>query len=1447
MKNLIFFDKEGYALNFKHNDIEDRYEGKMFFDQNSSDTFKTLVINTFERIPAFEYSQANDLDLSKFQLFNDKGLEFKAYTRTSSFNSISKVNSSPDFYSKWVYGYKINTLYPVGTEIYFTGTGNTEFEPTISPISTFTVASVKNNAIMIITVTNNQTYIDVPVTGTITSLNIIQVNDYLSLPAYSQPGFQSSIYTGRKISIINSTKNNGVYTIGKLISAKSLKTHNINPALLTSAGMSTDQHYIQGKVKLHTDRIFVSSESVIIDSIRKSIKFTSVPDVLTVGSQFVIDDQTSLNYNITFEVRSLAYPNYNPAAVYVLYEVVEYLNILYINTFAGNTGNQPSNSPGYWQVYNKDYVATVIYRPDNIILYRGTYYRSLTTNTGILPDSSTTDWTKTLTKVYILQTPISETTSGNGTMFLTTTEFLFKQFWNGSDINTMVAFVRNNYNAFYKLNLLLEYSEALSTITCRNRYTYNAIDVLWTTKVGNIVTIIDGVNSPIPVYMMNVTEQIKTEFASFYTPYESPLFNIKHDSSYISENFEYNIMFTGIDSFGLHVTINGLQYSIPFDTNDTITLADWITTHAATLLKLGIVVTSVTNTLTVKSSYPNMLIDVEILLGSTATYEFEHSTVTFNTNPLFTVLSMVINDITYSVPFDTSIANTVSKWKNTYVYELLSSGIIVKSSGSTLSFSTINQTILDGLKYNVYTGHQFTYDRNDNYSVVYKKYGNTGIIIASNQILNTNLSEDLQTKGFATAMITHIKGSTFPLNNQEYNIIGLDPNNLTLSYQGPFWQDLTSVIVLQTREFIRQPRFGFDTDTTTKYKFRWLDDTTPEIFFYDFSGNNLATSGPFAYTGMLPLMNESNENDTDNRLVLNKIPNTDLSRVSIPKYQQTVFPELVYNLDKVDSSTDLTFEPEPFQTFFGFNAKDEGIKNNIVIGEMIEDISLNINTNPSSPTDIINFNADDMSINIISSTIFFTNYNFRAGQIISIHGYDNTNSTNQAKFLNNGKKFLIKNVYTNAIILDFFDESMLSTESSLTSIINPLPPFNIIPTGITVTLKVEPKEFIRVNLYGQTEIEDARFRIQLDNVGHNIKHRDVYIFKQYDIKENGIDWIYLNRKRKEMLQVQPEIFNYVGAYRALVNAINYFGYNDLELYEYYRNINPNSANYKKLQKMEIPDIFDNTIPGWNEKDYIKNTLPNKNFEKTKLFNLTYRITDVDGNNIQAYSLDEAIVKLSGLKKWIQENVIPQSTKILDITGRADTSVNITVQHSGIYDRCIKDNETLDPVTFKAGGYLQPINPSGLYNIHLDFSTMSGLSPDAWQLNIRTYETYPYWSVNNPYNIGDKIIFLGRIYQSQSVNKALEPIRFTNDWKEVPFQPIQNIDELKTDLASYNFGADKNVDPFVVITATSYNNRGASFAYKKYYSLDGVFLLTDKGLSASIGHTAFDGGFDNSYN
>src|SRR5690606_9553725 len=117
----------------------------------------------------------------------------------------------------------------------------------------------------------------------------------------------------------------------------------------------------------------------------------------------------------------------------------------------------------------------------------------------------------------------------------------------------------------------------------------------------------------------------------------------------------------------------------------------------------------------------------------------------------------------------------------------------------------------------------------------------------------------------------------------------------------------------------------------------------------------------------------------------------------------------------------------------------------------------------------------------------------------------------------------------------------------------------------------------------------------------------------------------LNKKRKEMLMIKPEIYNYIGSYKSIINSINYFGYNDLELYEYYKNVNRKSENFGKLFKVEIPDIFDNTVEGWKASDFIKNYLPNENFKETNLFNLTYKITDKEGNSVLGYSLDEVII------------------------------------------------------------------------------------------------------------------------------------------------------------------------------------------------------------------------------
>jgi len=372
-----------------------------------------------------------------------------------------------------------------------------------------------------------------------------------------------------------------------------------------------------------------------------------------------------------------------------------------------------------------------------------------------------------------------------------------------------------------------------------------------------------------------------------------------------------------------------------------------------------------------------------------------------------------------------------------------------------------------------------------------------------------------------------------------------------------------------------------------------------------------------------------------------------------------------------------------------------------------------------------------------------------------------------------------------------------------------------------------------------------------------------------------------------MLMMKHLIYPYIGSYKSIINAINYFGYNDLELNEYYRNIDELSANYLKLFKVEIPDIFDNTVEGWTENDFIKHTMPNEKYEATNLFNLTYNITDKEGNNVLNYSLDEVIIKLQGLKYWLQRNIIPLTHKILDITGRAYTVGGTQIQHRVHDVNNIKIKQSMTPVSFNMSeAYLMPVNSgSTVYNCVLDFSTQTqSVTPDYYTIDIKTYKTYKEWAPFTTYDIGDKIIYYGRIYESQQdSNKVKNPRKYeatpewsaniiytptnivkynrdvyvysgigltggtssatysstpplldtTNwlkitEWKEMDFEPVQKIYEYRQidNLLPFNFTIDSNIDPFVVIEITSDNGYGLTYRDKKNYEVRGLMDLRD---------------------
>ncbi len=615
-------------------------------------------------------------------------------------------------------------------------------------------------------------------------------------------------------------------------------------------------------------------------------------------------------------------------------------------------------------------------------------------------------------------------------------------------------------------------------------------------------------------------------------------------------------------------------------------------------------------------------------------------------------------------------------------------------------------------------------------------------------------------------------------------------------------------IWLKAYECVRRPRENFEGEVAVKYYWKWLTDENPEFFIYDLSGEQLEKTGPYAYVGPKPFKD----------VPLNKYPNRDVNKVDLPEYQQTVFDRVEYELSYIDDQDDVSTEPTPLQLFLGFKAPEEGAYKSYLQLYKKEEVEFSITSTPVNDTvlffDTLNdgYKRGRIKLNMMSEENF-TGKGLKVGQYLGITIKDITNSKNQHVSNNSGYVVMIREIYNKTLIVDFFNLSLDYFENESTVISEyPKPGMT---TYMKVTFTVIDREVARFRTLGQTEIEDPRFKIELGNVGKNIGVNEIFIFKDYDILEGGIDWNFLNTKRKELLMMKHLIYPYIGSYKSIINAINFFGYNDLQLNEYYRNINPASENFSKLFKVEIPDIFDNSVEGWTENDFIKHTFPNENFEETNMFNLTYFITDKEGNNLLTYSIDDITIKLQGLKFWLKSNIIPLTHKILDITGRSYFTSGTQITHRVHDMRIVNIRENMTPISFKLNeAYLMPVNSgSTVYNCVLDFYTIvdgigadknpTGLIPppkpyyefkeqlqlpEYFTIKIRTYKTYKEWAPFTNYMKGDKVTYYGKIYESAIDNNKIKSPRKHEDveeWSANGYYTKTNLVKYKGELFVYS--------------------------------------------------------------
>lgn len=210
--------------------------------------------------------------------------------------------------------------------------------------------------------------------------------------------------------------------------------------------------------------------------------------------------------------------------------------------------------------------------------------------------------------------------------------------------------------------------------------------------------------------------------------------------------------------------------------------------------------------------------------------------------------------------------------------------------------------------------------------------------------------------------------------------------------------------------------------------------------------------------------------------------------------------------------------------------------------------------------------------------------------------------------------------------------------------------------GSTIVVSHTPIEnsqkVAEIAVYGEVEGEDERFKVLLQNMGRDIVPEVGPIFRNSDVNETLPDFTIVNNKRKELLAAGEEIFPYMGSYRAFINAIKFFGYGDLRLKEYWKNIDVQSNLYGKYRHVEIPLDLRTKAE--------ENLVPSQSWKKTNRFSLYYDINRLTGTvdeygqpiteDVFDFTNDEVLIKLFSLKNALKKYFLPLNARIVDITG-----------------------------------------------------------------------------------------------------------------------------------------------------------------------------------------------------
>lgn len=216
--------------------------------------------------------------------------------------------------------------------------------------------------------------------------------------------------------------------------------------------------------------------------------------------------------------------------------------------------------------------------------------------------------------------------------------------------------------------------------------------------------------------------------------------------------------------------------------------------------------------------------------------------------------------------------------------------------------------------------------------------------------------------------------------------------------------------------------------------------------------------------------------------------------------------------------------------------------------------------------------------------------------------------------------------------------------------------------------------------------EDDRFRTLLTNFGVPDPKYYSTLFAGQEFGEELPDYKIVNEKSKQLMLTYDQIFDYVGTYKALINAVKFLGYYDLIFKEWYTIKTANDTETDIAVQ-----VFD-TSTG----EYLKQKLAYygisiedfKNYSKINKLTMIYHINEIDEENTETiqtklaqynpecgridllnqkgyhyshidvpltktnytYRTTEVLAKLYAIKLWLEQHIIGVGAYIADISG-----------------------------------------------------------------------------------------------------------------------------------------------------------------------------------------------------